>query len=117
MATFRRNYSSHGELARAKRKIDRYLKGWAPPEPKLSLSRNHHTSVTRLVFRDGPSCYLCGRTLDRSQYHIEHIIPRSRGGTNHPANLALACHPCNYRKADMYVSIRVEDRIPCFHLA
>jgi 5-methylcytosine-specific restriction endonuclease McrA len=29
---------------------------------------------------------------------IEHILPRSRGGSNRASNLALACHACNQRK-------------------
>jgi 5-methylcytosine-specific restriction endonuclease McrA len=29
---------------------------------------------------------------------IEHIIPKSRGGTNRVSNLTLACHTCNQRK-------------------
>ena len=29
---------------------------------------------------------------------IEHIVPKSRGGSNRASNLTLACHPCNQRK-------------------
>lgn len=32
------------------------------------------------------------------RFHIEHIVPRSRGGTDDPSNLALACGPCNLAK-------------------
>lgn len=31
-------------------------------------------------------------------YHVEHIIPLSRGGTNGPENIVLACAKCNLRK-------------------
>jgi 5-methylcytosine-specific restriction endonuclease McrA len=30
---------------------------------------------------------------------IDHIVPRSRGGSNRAGNLTLACHACNQRKA------------------
>ena len=30
--------------------------------------------------------------------HVEHIIPRSHGGTDDPDNLALACIDCNLHK-------------------
>lgn len=29
---------------------------------------------------------------------VEHMLPRSKGGTDDPANLARACKPCNSRK-------------------
>ncbi|OYD93076.1 HNH endonuclease [Nostoc sp. 'Peltigera membranacea cyanobiont' 210A] len=31
-------------------------------------------------------------------FEVEHIIPISRQGANHKANLALACRSCNLRK-------------------
>jgi hypothetical protein len=115
MVTFRRGTNrNYRDLANSERRIERRLVGWTPEEPKLSLSGSHHRRISRLIARDGPKCYLCGCTLDRSQYHIEHIIPRSKGGTNHPSNLAVACVPCNYTKGDSYVSLRIIDRIPCY---
>lgn len=30
--------------------------------------------------------------------HVDHIIPRSQGGTDDPANLRAACEPCNLRR-------------------
>jgi hypothetical protein len=47
----------------------------------------------------------------------EHIIPRSRGGTDDLENLALSCLGCNYKK---YISIDAIDpltgeRVPLFH--
>jgi 5-methylcytosine-specific restriction endonuclease McrA len=29
---------------------------------------------------------------------IEHIVPKSKGGSNRVSNLTLACHPCNQKK-------------------
>jgi 5-methylcytosine-specific restriction endonuclease McrA len=51
---------------------------------------------------------------DVSYYEVEHIIPKIRGGSDHPSNLALACRRCNRWKHDRIVSILVEDRIPYF---
>jgi 5-methylcytosine-specific restriction endonuclease McrA len=31
---------------------------------------------------------------------IEHILPKSRGGTNRVSNLTLACHDCNQKKGN-----------------
>jgi len=29
---------------------------------------------------------------------VEHIVPLCLGGTNDPANIALACAPCNHER-------------------
>lgn len=41
-------------------------------------------------------CFYCLSTEGRIE--IDHVIPLSRGGTDHWANLALACAQCNHRK-------------------
>jgi 5-methylcytosine-specific restriction endonuclease McrA len=41
-------------------------------------------------------CAYCGITSVPLQ--LEHIIPRSRGGSDRVSNLALACEPCNQKK-------------------
>jgi 5-methylcytosine-specific restriction endonuclease McrA len=51
----------------------------------------------RVFNRDGNKCLQCGRTWGLT---LDHIIPRSRGGTNRQNNLQTLCHPCNQRKAD-----------------
>ena len=48
--------------------------------------------------------YLCEycHTSERWQYvrfTIDHVVPVTRGGTDDPDNLALACFHCNRRKA------------------
>jgi 5-methylcytosine-specific restriction endonuclease McrA len=35
---------------------------------------------------------------------VEHIIPLSRGGTNDPENVVLACRRCNFSKQDRLLS-------------
>ncbi len=42
-------------------------------------------------------CAYCGR--EGVPLQIEHIQPRSRGGTDRVSNLALACEPCNLAKS------------------
>ena len=55
--------------------------------------------------RDKWTCAYCGSraltNLERDEMTIDHIMPRSRGGsTNDFGNLVTACRPCNGRKAD-----------------
>lgn len=44
-------------------------------------------------------CAYCGIRLFDT-YHLEHIIPLSRGGSNWPENLCLTCRDCNLSKND-----------------
>lgn len=71
-----------------------------------------------LVRRDGPDCRYCGCNLHRITRHnrkvynvpssswarrltIDHLVPRSLGGTNKLKNLGLSCATCNGRKGSM----------------
>lgn len=49
--------------------------------------------------RDGYRCTDCGIDVKGRQvpYEIHHILPRSRGGTEHPANLRTLCSKCHRR--------------------
>lgn len=49
-----------------------------------------------LLEKWGRKCAYCGKT--GVPLEIEHIIPKSRGGTNRVSNLTLACHDCNDKK-------------------
>lgn len=60
--------------------------------------------------RDGGRCRYCGVAVsfrrprpsilsDIRHAHVDHRIPRARGGQNDPGNLALACMHCNESKA------------------
>ena len=44
------------------------------------------------------TCAYCDKTDVRLQ--IEHIVPRSKGGTDRVSNLTLACERCNQRKGN-----------------
>jgi 5-methylcytosine-specific restriction endonuclease McrA len=43
-------------------------------------------------------CAYCGKK--DIPLEIEHIIPKTRGGSNRVLNLSLACHTCNQKKGD-----------------
>lgn len=53
-----------------------------------------------LAKRDGWTCCWCGCALDRDSATLEHVIPRSHGGTKAQTNLRLACQACNARRGD-----------------
>ena len=43
-------------------------------------------------------CAYCGK--EGVPLEIEHLTPRSRGGSNRVSNLTLACRPCNQKKGN-----------------
>jgi len=48
-----------------------------------------------LILQHGSYCCWCGKFFPKNDLTIEHIKPKSLGGSNAPENLALACSPCN----------------------
>jgi len=52
-----------------------------------------------LLAKWGRKCAYCGAS--DTPLEIEHIHPRSCGGSNRVSNLTLACHSCNQRKGNM----------------
>jgi 5-methylcytosine-specific restriction endonuclease McrA len=65
-------------------------------------------SARELAARDGTDCGICGRPVDMTLSRadgldcpsVDHILPRSLGGSHDPANLQLAHLRCNMAKSD-----------------
>lgn len=62
-----------------------------------------------ILSRDHYRCRYCGRRLNQQSNNtdpldatIDHIHPRSRGGTNKRRNLVACCLECNRRKGDLW---------------
>jgi 5-methylcytosine-specific restriction endonuclease McrA len=51
-----------------------------------------------LLEKWGRECVYCGKT--NTSLEIEHIQPKSKGGTDKVSNLTLACHDCNQAKGN-----------------
>jgi 5-methylcytosine-specific restriction endonuclease McrA len=62
----------------------------------VKIPRQEGVPLTRrTVFaRDGHICQYCGARAES----IDHVIPRSRGGTHTWENVVAACRECNCRK-------------------
>jgi HNH endonuclease len=68
----------------------------------MSLSAIPKT-VRRLVFaRANGRCQYCqlAQIGQAAVFHVNHIVPRSKGGSTDESNLALQCPYCSFRKAD-----------------
>lgn len=62
----------------------------------------HEAPFTRrnLFLRDDFTCQYCGKRCTTDHLSVDHVLPRSRGGSTTWENCVLACVGCNARKAD-----------------
>jgi 5-methylcytosine-specific restriction endonuclease McrA len=60
----------------------------------------HSRKITRraIFARDRWTCQYCGS--ERGSLTVDHVVPRSRGGTSAWENIVTCCAPCNRRKGD-----------------
>lgn len=75
------------------------------PDPRPDLVRKpkvRRPNVKRTLLRkQSNKCLYCECHLDARSMTIDHMIPRSRGGSNTLENLAAACSKCNNAKGSM----------------
>ena len=64
------------------------------PHQTRALSRKN------ILLRDRNICQYCGVVLPSGELTLDHIIPRSRGGSSTWENLVACCHSCNRRKGN-----------------
>lgn len=53
------------------------------------------TALSREMRARQPWCSLCGATGAEVKLVVDHVLPRSLGGTDHPANLRVLCDGCH----------------------
>lgn len=84
--TFRENF-----LAKNRKYADKY---------RYSRNKTRLKLRFKLLEKYNFTCQYCGRKSPNVKLEIDHIIPKSKGGTNNETNLIVACHDCNMGKLD-----------------
>lgn len=51
-----------------------------------------------VIWRDNNQCQYCGSYFNPDQLTVDHVFPKSRGGSNNWTNLVAACKKCNQKK-------------------
>lgn len=90
MAKYRTAYrEKNSERIRAKNARRRALKLAATVE---------FISPATVYARDAGRCHICGKKVDPKKWHMDHLIPLSRGGEHSYRNVAVAHPLCNNRR-------------------
>ncbi len=70
---------------------------WKSTRRKKETSKRRFSKKSRLIQRDGKSCSNCRNIMYDGEITIEHIEPKSCGGSNEIGNLRLYCTKCNQK--------------------
>lgn len=76
---------------------------WVPEHIRLKMAGIERiwkvppVNRREVLRRDNHACQYCG---SRKQLTLDHVVPRSKGGTHTWDNVVAACSPCNARKGD-----------------
>lgn len=80
--------------------------------PSVAVTRDyfHYKKTVRfsrynLYLRDLFQCQYCADVFDYDELTIDHVVPRSAGGTTTWTNCVTSCKSCNYRKGSL-VNVR-----------
>ncbi len=113
--THREQYRSIDRAYRTKNRVATRQRGKEAyennPERYRAYSRNRyamvwsngiHTAddVIQQYDKQGGLCYWCSEPVNQL-YHVDHMIPVSRGGSNSHENIVIACPSCNQRKSKL----------------
>jgi len=63
-----------------------------------------------LLEKHGRKCFYCGKTV--SDFEVEHMTPKARGGSNRIDNLTLSCHECNQKKDTLTAEEFIKQTLP-----
>lgn len=97
--------ANEGELTRALGELDDLLMAVYQRECDCATREPDPPSIPKwkryaVIDRDGLVCGICKKSVELADVQIDHIYPRSRGGSHAFSNLQVAHSRCNSGKRD-----------------
>ena len=80
----------------------------APRCPTCGIRRDRSLALRFLdaiYTRDEGVCHLCGELTPRREATLDHVVPLSKGGSDHHTNLRLAHRSCNSGRGDTDLAV------------
>ena len=68
-----------------------------------------------LLEKHGRKCFYCDKEV--SNFEVEHLIPKAKGGSNRIDNLTLSCHSCNQKKGTLTAEEFIKQTLPAEKVA
>jgi len=65
----------------------------------------------QILSRDSFSCVYCGKNGFETELEVDHVVPKSKGGSDDPTNLVTSCFECNRGKSSASMSDVVSTEI------
>lgn len=110
MNSISRNYRANN-----KEKVRERTNSWRKRNPEKSVLQTNRRRALRYenesfrltdidmvdrVNKQNKCCFWCGKKLDN--YHVDHVIPISKGGRHSIGNIVISCPSCNSIKNNKF---------------
>lgn len=79
---------------------DKVLDSNARRRAQIRTTEVERFSRSQIYDRDGGRCHICGKSVAREDFVIDHLVPLSKGGTHTRDNVRVAHDSCNLRRSD-----------------
>jgi len=91
----------HGDVISAYKRLNKEkIKAYWHKRRARQMAGGSHSAddVARINSLQRFKCAIC-KTSTKKSFHIDHVMPLSKGGSNDAGNIQLLCAPCNLKKS------------------
>jgi hypothetical protein len=79
----------------------------AKPSPVVKSATSKPAKLDKLLYLQNGNCFFCGRVLAKGEASVEHLLPKSKGGSDADGNLVACCVTLNRNFGSMELKEKV----------